>query len=215
MEADRKRIGRPRKAPTPGSRVSLGLKVTPDIKHRLDQAAQTNGRTQSQEAEHRLQQTFEREDLLSHVLELSYGSRLAGITILVAETMWRAGSGSVVHSALEGGETNDLRERMQDWPSDPAAFDQAIQGVFSVLKWARPADSAVEVSDMSVATKRSVEQLLHDVRHAPSILGSDDRLQHVRRLLGPIAERETPAEERRGARLQSAGRRKRAEEQSS
>lgn len=50
--------GRPIKAPTPGTRVSLGLKVTPEIKRRLDQAARDSGRTQSQEAELRIEQSF-------------------------------------------------------------------------------------------------------------------------------------------------------------
>lgn len=90
------------------------------------------------------------------------------------------------------------------------AFDQAIQAAIAVLKWARPEVAPVEVADTSAATQRSAEQLLHDVVHAPSILGPDDRLQHVRRLLGPRADRRTPAEVRRGARLQTAGRGKRA-----
>jgi predicted transcriptional regulator len=39
--------------------VSLGLKVTPEIKQKLDEAARASGRTQSQEAELRLERTFE------------------------------------------------------------------------------------------------------------------------------------------------------------
>lgn len=42
-----------------GKRVSLGLKVTPDIKNKLDAAARANGRTQSQEAEARLERSFD------------------------------------------------------------------------------------------------------------------------------------------------------------
>ena len=51
VEPDKRRIGRPTKSPTPGTRVSLGLKVTPNIKRLLDGAAASSGRTQSQEAE--------------------------------------------------------------------------------------------------------------------------------------------------------------------
>ena len=41
---------RPRGRPTIGVRVGLGLRVTPEMKERLEAAAQTNGRSQSQEA---------------------------------------------------------------------------------------------------------------------------------------------------------------------
>ena len=46
-----KRIGRPTKAPEPGKRVSLGLKVRAEVKQHIDKAARDSGRTQSQEAE--------------------------------------------------------------------------------------------------------------------------------------------------------------------
>jgi hypothetical protein len=42
----------------------LGLRVTPTIKQRLDAAAKSNGRSQAQEAEFRLEQTFLIEDML-------------------------------------------------------------------------------------------------------------------------------------------------------
>ena len=69
----RARIGRPTKTAKPGKRMSLGLKVTPQIKARLDNAARETGRTQSQEAELRLERSFDREDLLTDVLALAYG----------------------------------------------------------------------------------------------------------------------------------------------
>jgi hypothetical protein len=53
-----RRRGRKAQRAEPGVRVSLGLKVTPDIKNALDAAAKKNGRTQSQEAEARLERSF-------------------------------------------------------------------------------------------------------------------------------------------------------------
>jgi len=47
----KKRIGRPTKKPSPGERVPLGLRVTPEMKERLERAATRNGRSISQEAE--------------------------------------------------------------------------------------------------------------------------------------------------------------------
>lgn len=59
-----KRMGRPTRAPKPGERrVSLGLRVTADIKRKLDEAAVASGRSQSQEAELRIERSFEHDDL--------------------------------------------------------------------------------------------------------------------------------------------------------
>ena len=52
--AETKRRGRKAQTAGPGERVSLGLKVTPETKNKLDKAAKANGRTQSQEAEARI-----------------------------------------------------------------------------------------------------------------------------------------------------------------
>jgi hypothetical protein len=51
--------------PQSGERVSLGLKVTADIKSRIDTAAKASGRTQSQEAELRLERSFWLDDLIA------------------------------------------------------------------------------------------------------------------------------------------------------
>ena len=54
--------GRPRKKPVKaGERVGLGLRVTMSMKHALDAAAKNNGRSQSQEAEFRLERSFSEE----------------------------------------------------------------------------------------------------------------------------------------------------------
>ena len=67
MTKEAKRIGRPAKAPTRGERVSLGLKVTADIKRRIDSAARASGRTQSQEAEHRIELSYHYEAVLGEL----------------------------------------------------------------------------------------------------------------------------------------------------
>jgi TraY domain len=65
MKQGRKsRGGRPRREPDPGERVKLGLRVTPEVKAQLDAAAEQNGRSQSQEAELRLERSFEQDPLL-------------------------------------------------------------------------------------------------------------------------------------------------------
>ena len=77
--------GRPIRPGVPGARVSLGLKVTPEIKNKLDEAARLNGRTQSAEAEYRLERSFERQDLLREVWVLTFGDHLADQYIALAK----------------------------------------------------------------------------------------------------------------------------------
>ena len=63
--AKTKRIGRPTKRPKPGERVPLGLRVTPEMKKRLEKAAIRNGRSISQEVELRLERSL---DLSRHLI---------------------------------------------------------------------------------------------------------------------------------------------------
>jgi hypothetical protein len=81
-----KRIGRPTKPAAPGTRVSLGLKVTGEIKKRLEDAALASGRTQSQEAEFRLENSFRDEAMAISVLELAFGHWLPQILQVLSET---------------------------------------------------------------------------------------------------------------------------------
>jgi TraY domain len=72
--------GRPGRKPRPanqGERVSLGLKVTPAIKNQLDAEAKRNGRTQSQEAEARLETSFRNKQVLDEAIDLGFG-RISG-----------------------------------------------------------------------------------------------------------------------------------------
>lgn len=62
-------MGRPVKAAVPGVRNSLGLRVTAELKRKLDKAAALSGRSQSQEAEMRLEQSF-RGDRLKEIDQL-------------------------------------------------------------------------------------------------------------------------------------------------
>src|SRR5947207_1637672 len=100
MPKEAKRIGRPMKAPT-GKRVSLGLKVTADIKRRIDSAAQASGRTQSQEAERRIELSYQYERALSELEQAK--KMLAQMTQDNAiATLERLGWGTVLDLARGG-----------------------------------------------------------------------------------------------------------------
>jgi hypothetical protein len=125
--------GRPRKRqPKPGERVSLGLRVTPHLKAALDDAAAGSGRSQSQEAELRLERSFYNQTLTAEVMALRYGTALAGLALTVCELMKATGQ----HAAFEATATLQGMER---WWENPYAYDQALQSVTAMLEAFRPA----------------------------------------------------------------------------
>jgi TraY domain-containing protein len=130
MQEAQRRTGRPGREPTPGERVGLSLRVTPDTKRRLDAAATEAGRSLSQEAEFRLERSFERQDLVADVLELAYGPRFAGILVLLAE---------ISHvGRFAGFVSGKTFEASENWLNDPFAYDQAVTAANLILEGLRP-----------------------------------------------------------------------------
>jgi hypothetical protein len=127
----KKRVGRPTKPAKPGKKAALGLRVTAEIKAALDEAAHRNGRTQSQEAELRLERSFRDQQHIAHALEATYGRQLAGLLLVLARVMNDTGSlcGLVKTYTIEGA---------TEWPSVPYAFDQVVKAVNVVLEAFRP-----------------------------------------------------------------------------
>jgi predicted transcriptional regulator len=130
-EPTKPRRGRRAKPAKPGERVSLGLKVRPEIKDRLDTDAKRSGRTQSQEAEARIEQSFYREGLLDDALELAFGRQVAGILLVIASAMTRAGR-------IGGFQSEGSFEAMENWLSDAYAYGQAVKAANEVLNAFRP-----------------------------------------------------------------------------
>src|SRR4029453_18319761 len=63
------RIGRPMRVAEDGERVMIGCRVSAEIKNRLDEAARKSGRSQAQELELRLQQSFQAQDIVNYMRE--------------------------------------------------------------------------------------------------------------------------------------------------
>lgn len=184
METSKKR-GRPTKTAIPGDRASLGLRVTADLKSRLEQAAEASGRSQSQEAELRLERSFEKEDLLPEVLSLAYGRPMAGILMLLGRAMHDAGSSSGFASTftLEGS---------LNWFDDPYAFDQAAQAASRVIEFLRPQGDIVEPKNHPYAADLGVgfaNGVLGAVTNEDSQGSLEKDLAPARPLLGPLVNR--------------------------
>jgi hypothetical protein len=106
-QGDKKRIGRPPKAAPPGKRVALGLKVTSEIKQRLDEEARKNGRTQSQQAELMIERAFQQEKAF--------------------------GSGSVAPLAFLMTSSFAVAAGKSDWTTDPIAYGNGVAAVLDAL----------------------------------------------------------------------------------
>lgn len=117
--------GRPKVAPTPGERVPLGLRVTADIKEGLDAAAERAGRSQSQEAEFRLERSFE--------LDRQFGGpEMVAIVNLMAGAFLRGGQlgAAAAEPPITGGPAA--------WMLDPFCYDAAVAAVVDALRAAQP-----------------------------------------------------------------------------
>jgi len=124
--------GRPRRRqPKPGERVSLGLRVTPEMKRQLDRAAERSGRSQSQEAELRLEQSFRDQGSMINAMELTYGGTASFILRLLGPMMREVGqhAGFAATFTLEGA---------QNWRANPYAYDQVVRSINALLEKLRP-----------------------------------------------------------------------------
>lgn len=123
---------KPGRPPLPGGeRVPVGLRVTLDIRKGLDDACKASGRSLSQEAEFRLEQTFNRQNAVFDALDLAYGRRWTGILLAISTLAQITGTRAIMHSGwkFDAGE---------QWDRDPYAYEQVVQAINFLLEAFRP-----------------------------------------------------------------------------
>jgi hypothetical protein len=186
MRPPKRTKGRPRKRePKPGDRVSLGLRVTPSLKKELDRAAQTSGRSQSQEAEFRIERSFLDQRRMIEALELTFGRELAGILLVVGEAMKAAGE-------MTGFKATFTIEGSKAWWQNPHSYGQAMCAAITVLEEIKPAGEASPPTiDIDPTLGRACANgILEEAAtgFARSI-GGVERARTLHRALGPLAQR--------------------------
>jgi hypothetical protein len=112
-------------------RVHLGFRVTPELKDLVETSAASLGRSQSQEAEFRLEWTFRAEDFALSALELAYGPQLSAMLVALGDAMKQTGG----RAGFEA--TRDL-DGAENWFNVPFAFDQSVKAAATVLNALRP-----------------------------------------------------------------------------
>lgn len=201
-----KRVGRPTKAARSGSRVSLGLKVTADTKRKIEAAAAASGRTQSQEAEARLERSFDRADLLPEALSLAFGERFAGMLLLLGKAMDIFGKQA---ASLE--QQGSVHAAPWGWLDSPYAFEQARRVAEIILSELAP-PGAIDVPDVSVETEEKLTEggfddlatlfaygMLNEAAlggNRPSDKQVSVKAETINKLLGSVADR-LPTEQQR------------------
>lgn len=189
-----KKPGRPTTKGTPGQKATLGIRATPELKERLDKAAKRNDRSLSQEAELRLERSFDRGALIDEVLQLAYGKPLAGLIRAIADGMHIVGSG--VGFQYSGFQPHGR----SDWTEIPYAYERARRVAVDILERARPAGKIIP-DDLSPETKEAWEFFLEhptaDLIYIPDALrgrgkfpGQNELGEELRAALTkPMAER--------------------------
>ena len=163
-------------------RVPIGFRVPPELKKRIETAANESGRSQAQEIELMIQRAFDRRELLPEALEAIYGPQLAMLMLAIGELGRLAGPlTAFVKTGVPG----------QPWFDVPAAYAQMREGIDQLLDALQPeGDNSVvpELSTVGIGLANSLLEEIGTGRSRTPLEGSK-RAQMLHNLAGPLAER--------------------------
>ena len=111
---------RPGRRPKDQKRLPLSIRITPALRTRLVSAAAANGRSITQEAELRLEQTVDQERSLVDALELGFGRQVAAVMLTI---------GYVIKGMQPDRRPGDI-----GWLSDPEVFREIIDSINLLLQ---------------------------------------------------------------------------------
>jgi hypothetical protein len=148
MTAEKRRVGRPGREPKPGERVPLGLRVTPELKRDLDDAANRSGRSQSQEAEMLLAQALRDENRAELFHDVVFGRQIAGVLEIL---------GRAIRNGVWFAEAwSENVERTGNVLNDPILFDVMVGAVQTVLNALRPSTAPTAGEGAGEAASRGL-----------------------------------------------------------
>jgi uncharacterized protein (DUF1778 family) len=173
---EKKRMGRPPKPPVAGQRVPLGLRVSRKLKEALGAAAETSGRSLSQEAELRLENSLKFD---SHLM-LVQGLRATPV-IFYEEKMLIPVGYEAVAVPIDISVTSLLgffREQWAyyepgTWPSSKVSDQDVSLGLRVTPELKRALDRAASASDTSQSkqAQRRLELSLESDKHLMLVQG--------------------------------------------
>jgi hypothetical protein len=173
-----------------GRTAVLSTRLQPDTRRRLVASKEANGRSLSQELEHRLRRTFIEDD---KAVEF-YGSqsnaailKLLGAVIQSTCTSW--------YVKTADGWVPDLQKDPGEWLRDPKLFDQVLTAIVHTLMWFKPSGGRDE---QLLYYHSTAEDIINEIRSADPSLPITKRSsrQHAMAMLkdklGDLASRRHP-----------------------
>jgi hypothetical protein len=118
----------------PPQRIALGLRVSAELKEKIDSAAAASGLSQSQEAERRLINSFRDQEIIERTMALAYGDRFAGVILTLASALKDLGAQAQFQATAQLG----------DWADNAFAYDQVVTAINRILEAMRPPGDPTE-----------------------------------------------------------------------
>ena len=143
--------GKPKRDPRPGERVHAGLRVTPELKGRIERAAQKSGRSLSQEMEFRIERSLS--------LDAAFGSGEMHDMALKMATAFAI-----------AGESRAVEKGISHWLDDVDCYRSAMFSVFNTLIRCAPNGDeeaiarAIEALKSSLLTRLAQQRSKTDAR---------------------------------------------------
>ena len=132
----------------------LSTRLQPDTRARLREAAKANGRSLSQELEHRLRRTFIEDD---KSIEWYGSEQTAAVVKLIGAT-------------IQSTAARVSKRGKHDWLKESWLFDDVMTAIRHMLLWFRPdGDSGIQQITLSSGTDRA-DQLINEIRSADPAL---------------------------------------------
>ena len=192
------RLGRPPLKAVDRRKHIMSVRVREKLRRQLEQSAEEEGRTLSQEVEFRVEQSFDRTELIFDSMKLAYGAELAGLLMLVGRAMSGAGR-------LSGLKGNTVQYTGTEWLADPYAYEQALNAAVAVMRALRPPGRPIAAGgdakfteNMNVLMRTSNsnswgeyygKSVLDALRGKESVVSATGWIERVKELLGPASER--------------------------
>jgi hypothetical protein len=132
----------------------LSTRLQPDTRKRLVAAAESSGRSLSQELEHRLRRTFVEDD---KAVDFFGTGQNAAVVKLIGATIQSAG-------------TKTLHNKKYEWLKEPRLFDDVVDAITHVLLWFRPSGDNGRARITLSSTTDRMDKLIDEIRSAdPSL----------------------------------------------
>jgi hypothetical protein len=135
--------------------VQLKVRMKEPLRAQLEKAAAKRGVSLNTEATDRLQQTFLNQKVLQEALDLSFGTQISELLIIIGDVM--RSTAQTVTFAARGDPSLEI------WSEDPLVFDKVVQAVEAVLNERRPTGKIMPISKEDAAKRINADNIAQEI----------------------------------------------------